>query len=223
MNKSNRGPDLSCFVVMVALASAPLSAGSDWQLVHSSDRLTVERRDYKGSDLDEIRGVLRLDASLNAVMALLKDASFNEQWVYRSGGARVLQEMGYPEAYVYGVVDAPFPMVDRDTVVRFDFEQDPVSREITIAITNFPQFAPEADGLVRVPDFGGFWHLRPLTDQGVMVTYQVYGDPGGWIPIWMANRAAVLSVQNTLENMQAAVVNYEGSQSRYVKEFDAAK
>ncbi|MDG2271687.1 MAG: hypothetical protein P8L39_05255 [Halioglobus sp.] len=223
MGKHNRRLDVICFAVMVGLAPAALFATSEWQLVHSSDRLTVERRDYKGSELDEIRGVLRLDASLNAIMALLKDASFNEQWVYRSGGARVLKEMGYPQAYVYGIVDAPFPMVDRDTVVRFDFEQNPVTREITIGITNFPQFAPEADGLVRVPDFGGFWHLRPLTDRGVMVTYQVYGDPGGWIPSWMANRAAVLSVQNTLENMQAAVAYYERSESRYVKELDTAE
>ena len=223
MGKHNRRLDVICFAVMVGLAPAALFAASGWQLVHSSDRLTVERRDYKGSDLDEIRGVVRLDASLNAIMALLKDASFNEQWVYRSGGARVLKEMGYPQAYVYGIVDAPFPMVDRDTVVRFDFEQNPVTREITIGITNFPQFAPEADGLVRVPDFGGFWHLRPLTDRGVMVTYQVYGDPGGWIPTWMANRAAVLSVQNTLENMQAAVAYYERSESRYVKELDTAE
>ena len=223
MGKHNRRLDVICFAVMVGLAPAALFAASGWQLVHSSDRLTVERRDYKGSDLDEIRGVVRLDASLNAIMALLKDASFNEQWVYRSGGARVLKEMGYPQAYVYGIVDAPFPMVDRDTVVRFDFEQNPVTREITIGITNFPQFAPEADGLVRVPDFGGFWHLRPLTDRGVMVTYQVYGDPGGWIPSWMANRAAVLSVQNTLENMQAAVAYYERSESRYVKELDTAE
>ena len=223
MDKPNRGLGVVCFAVMVGLAAAPLLAASEWTLVHVSERLTVERRDYKGSDLDEIRGVLRLDASLNAVMALLKDASFNEQWVYRSGGARVLEEMGYPLAYVYGIVDAPFPMVDRDTVVRFDFEQDPFTREITIGITNFPQFAPEADGLVRVPDFGGFWHLRPLKGRGVMVTYQVYGDPGGWIPVWMANRAAVLSVQNTLENMQAAVAYYEGAQSRYVGELDNAE
>ena len=159
MDKPNRGLGVVCFAVMVGLAAAPLLAASEWTLVHVSERLTVERRDYKGSDLDEIRGVLRLDASLNAVMALLKDASFNEHWVSRSGGARVLKEMGYPQAYVYGIVDAPFPMVDRDTVVRFDFQQDPVTREITIGITNFPQFAPEADGLVRVPDFGGFWAL----------------------------------------------------------------
>lgn len=218
MRRAVKNQTALCLALMLGFTSFPVVATGDWELVHKSDGLTVERRNYEGSDLDEIRGVLHLDASLNAVMALLKDASFNDQWVYRSGGARILEEVGYRQAYVYGIVDAPFPMIDRDTVVRFDFEQHPETAEITIGITNFPHFKPEAEGLMRVPDFGGFWHLRPLEKGSVLVTYQVYGDPGGWIPVWMANHAALLSVQNTLENMQSAVTLYEGSRSRYVKE-----
>lgn len=190
----------------------------DWEPVHEAGDLRVERRDYRGSELDEVRGRVRLRASLNALMALLKDDAFNEEWVYRSGGARILEHAGYPQAYVYGIVDAPFPMTDRDTVVRFDYRQDPRTKEITIDITNFPAFIPAEPGYVRVPDFGGYWKLRPLDDGWVEVTYQVYGDPGGWIPVWLANRAAQVSVRNTLENMPEVVGRYEGARSEFVEE-----
>ncbi len=50
------------------------------------------------------------------------------------------------------------------------------------------------------------------------VTYQVYGDPGGWIPVWLANRAAVISVQETLRNMISAVSRYESARSEFVEE-----
>ena len=73
-------------------------------------------------------------------------------------------------------------------------------------------------GYVRVPDFGGFWKLHPLPEGWVEVTYQVYGDPGGWIPVWLANRAAAVSVQNTLVNMKAVVGRFEGSRSKFVTE-----
>jgi hypothetical protein len=199
------------------MLAAPLHA-SEWEPVYDSDNLVVMRRDYHGSALKEIRGVTRLQASLNAVMALLKDAGFNHRWVYRSGGARILKENGYAQAYVYGVVDAPWPMSDRDTVVRFDYRQDPASREIHIGITNFPEFIPPEQGLVRVPDFGGFWHLRPLPDAGVEVTYQVYGDPGGFIPVWAANHAAALSVIRTLQNMESAIQGYRHAHSEFVRE-----
>jgi len=205
-----------CVLLLMLLTG--VAVAGDWELVHEGEGLSVERRDYRGSELDEIRGRLRLRASLNAVMALLKDDGFNDEWVYRSGGARILQDAGYPRAYVYGIVEAPFPMTNRDTVVRFDYRQDPESKVITIDITNFPEFIPAEPGYVRVPDFGGFWKLRPLDDGWVEVTYQVYGDPGGWIPVWLANRAALVSVQNTLENMPDVVGRYEHRRSEFVQE-----
>lgn len=211
------GMATSCglFVMLLCVAAA---GATEWELVYELDDLRVERRDYKGSELDEIKGAVRVKASLNAVMALLKDAEFNRHWVYRSGGAGILEDSGYPQAYVYGVVDAPFPMSDRDTVVRFDYRQDPVTKKITVVITNFPEFIPHKAGLVRVPTFGGFWKLQAVEGGWVDVTYQVYGDPGGWIPIWLANRVAVMSVQNTLHNMQSVVSRYEGVTSEFVDE-----
>tara|TARA_R110001599_G_scaffold353870_1_gene601394 strand:- start:190207 stop:190779 length:573 start_codon:yes stop_codon:yes gene_type:complete len=183
--------------------------------------LLVERRAYSGSELREIRGRIRLNTSLNAVMALLKDADFNHQWVYRSVGARILQEEGYARAYVHGVIDAPWPMQDRDTVVRFDYWQEQ-SADITITITNVPDYLPQTGDYVRVPDFGGYWLLRPERDGWVEVTYQVFGDPGGWIPVWVANYAAVTSVTRTLQAMGAAVERYTNARSEFVREIDGS-
>lgn len=204
--------------LIVTLLSSLMAQASEWEPVYADENLSVQRRDYAGSELDEIKGVVRVKATLNAVMALLKDAQFNREWVYRSGGASILQDSGYAQAYVYGVVDAPFPMSDRDTVVRFDYQQDPVTKEITISITNFPDFIPAKAELIRVPRIGGYWKLKPEADGWVEVTYQVYGDPGGWIPVWIANRAAVVSVQETLRNMKSAVSRYEGARSEFVEE-----
>lgn len=189
-----------------------------WEVIRQEENLRVQQRNYPGSDLNEIRGVVRVQASLNALMALLKDARFNRQWVYRSGGATILEENGYAQAYVYGVVDAPWPMQDRDTVVRFDYRQQAVSKTITIDITNFPDFIGEKDEFVRVPDFGGYWQLRPEEEGWVEVTYQVYGDPGGMIPVWLANYAAARSVTKTLENMGPAVKHYQRARSPIVQE-----
>jgi hypothetical protein len=193
----------------------------DWRPVPNGEDVFVQRREYQGSALQEIRGVTRLKASLNAVMALLKDAQFNRHWVYRSGGATILKENGYKQAYVYGVEDAPWPMQDRDTVVRFDYWQHPESAEITITITNFPAFIEPESQFIRVPDFGGFWRLRPQADGWVEVTYQVYGDPGGWIPVLLANYAAITSVTRTLKNMTSAVSRYSGARSEFVRESSA--
>lgn len=191
-----------------------------WELVVDQQNLQVERRPYAGSALMEIRGTTRLRASLSAIMTLLRDDAYNEHWVYRSGGARILRQDGDTRAWVYGVVDAPWPIADRDTVVRFDYRQAPTSGVITIDITNAPDFVPHKDPYIRVPDFGGFWQLRPQGDGDVQVIYQVRGDPGGWIPIWVANRAALVSVERTLRNMPHAVARYADATADYVREVD---
>jgi hypothetical protein len=206
---------ISCCAVF---SSLPAAMASEWQLVKDTGNLRVERRAYQGSSLDELRGVTVLKASLNAVMALLRDASFNQDWVHRSGGAKVLQENGYAQVYVYGVVDAPLPLQDRDTVVRFDYAQDPITKSIQIDITNFADHIPHQEGYVRVPDFGGFWKLEPRDGGRVEVTYQVRGKPGGWVPLWLANYAAQISVTQTLQNMGKAVENYAGAHSEAVLE-----
>jgi hypothetical protein len=205
---------LLCSFISLAL-TWPAHANA-WELLLEDENLRVQQRPYAGSALNEIRGVTHIKASLNALMALLKDAEFNQQWVYRSGGATILKENGHAQAYVYGIVDAPWPMRDRDTVVRFDYRQQPDTHIITIAITNFPDFIASKDVFVRVPDFGGYWELRPEKEGWVKVTYQVYGDSGGLIPVWMANYAAARSVTKTLQNMQTAVKHYKNARSAFV-------
>lgn len=219
LSPRHRARGLAGCLLVLALAVA---ASDGWETIVEDDTLRVSRRDYPGSELDEIQGVVRVKASLNALMALLRDAPFNREWVYRSGGARILQESGYAEAYVYGVVDAPVPLSDRDSVVRFDYEQDPQTKAITITITNLPDFIPPEPQIIRVPDLGGHWRLKPQADGWVEVTYQIHGDPGGWIPVWFANQAAWVSVRNTLQNLVAVVGRYEGVTSAFVSELEPA-
>jgi hypothetical protein len=200
-------------------APAP-AQDAGWETLSDEQNILLQRRPYQGSPLQEIRGVTSIQSSLSAAVALLRDARFNEYWVYRSGGAQILQAEGYRTAWVYGVVDAPWPIQDRDTVVRFDYRQHPVTKTIVISIHNAPDFIAAKSEYVRVPDFGGHWKLEPRPGGWIEVTYQVYGKPGGQLPVWLANRAAALSVKKTLLNMQSAVARYAGVRLSYVVERD---
>lgn len=200
-----------CRCSMAAITSLLWAADTPaWELSYDSGEIRISERPYPGSPLREFRGERHLQARLGEVMALLRDADYNASWVYRSGGARILATDGPQQAFVYGIVDAPWPMDDRDTIVRFDYRQDQATHVITIDITNMPDYMPEQAGRVRVPDFGGFWQLVPLAGDEVAVIYQVRGAPGGLVPVWLANQAARLSVRRTLQNMPAAVARYRG-------------
>ena len=78
---------------LITLLLAPTTHANGWELVFESEDLVVQRRDYKGSQLKEIKGVTRVRASLNALMALLKDAGFNHHSVYRSARSEFVEEV----------------------------------------------------------------------------------------------------------------------------------
>lgn len=197
--------------------SLPATA-DDWDLVYKNELLSVSTRLYQQSPLKEIKGTTKVKASLSSLVALFQDAEFNDEWVYRSGGAKIVKKTSDYSAYVYGVVDAPWPMRDRDTIVRFDLKQNRSNKEILISISNFPHYLPKNSFLVRVPDFGGYWLLKPITKGWVEVTYQVHGHPGGLIPIWLANKAAIRTVIKTLENIQSAADRYTHIKLEFIAE-----
>ena len=204
-------------ILFACLFIHPATASS-WQQVVDKDNLTIYQRPYRQSPLYEIKGVTRVKSSLNALVALFRDADFNQQWVYRSGGAKILSQANQQQAYVYGVVNAPWPMQNRDAIIRFDFSQNQSDKVITITLNNFPNYIAKKHDLVRVPDFGGYWQLKPLSDGWVEITYQVHGDPGGWVPAWLANKAAQRTVGKTLENIQWAARQYAHEKLTFVLE-----
>ena len=68
-----RSVSLALLGFILMLQAAVPAMANDWQVVYKSDNLRVSKRDYAGSALDEIKGQVRVKASLNAVMALLKE------------------------------------------------------------------------------------------------------------------------------------------------------
>ncbi|MEM1111993.1 MAG: hypothetical protein AAGI11_08810 [Pseudomonadota bacterium] len=210
---------IRCCLLLLCIVAVPVRAEPEWVTRHDAGGLLVESRPHAGSSIEAFRGRLTLAATLGEIIALLQDADYNKRWVYRSGGARVLAAEGIERTWVHGVVDAPAPMKDRDTVVRFDLEQDPESRVILIKIVNQPTYLPEQPEVVRVPEFGGFWRLEPESDEAVRVVYQVYGDPGGFVPGWLANLAALRSVVATLQAMPRAVRRYAGTRVEGIQDY----
>lgn len=211
-------------IVTAGLACPDLaSAESGWRILRQGPGLVVYDRPVDGSHFREHRGVIRVRARLSAIVAVFQDASANHEWVYRSLGAEVLRQESPLEAFVYGRISAPWPIEDRDSVVRFQLSQDPESLAVRIGMRAEPGLAPRYAGFVRVPVLDGHWLLRPMGDGTVEVSHQVYGEPGGWVPAWLANEAATRTVYYTLLNLRAMAVDSRYSDVRLSYIVDPAR
>jgi hypothetical protein len=91
--------------------------------VYRSEQLHVDRRAHTGWLLQEMRGVVRVRASLNAIMALLRMLTSTTSGCIAAAAQGIAG--GGLCARMYGVVDAPWPMQAGDTIVRFDYGKIP--------------------------------------------------------------------------------------------------
>lgn len=185
------------------------AAGDKWELSLNHPDVKVYTRPVQGSSFVELRGITLIRTSISAVVALLNDVEFNPRWVPRSGGVTILKQVSPKEAYVRGIILAPWPFYDRDTVVHFLLKQDPDTLVVTIEMTSMADYYPLQKGYVRVSRMSGFWKITPMADSMVEVIYQIHADPGGVLPAWLVNRFAVRHLFKTLINMRQAVKKEE--------------
>ena len=89
---------------------------------------------------------------------------------------------------VYIRYDMPFPMSDRDFLVRYTMEKTPDSASYkfeTAKDIDFPVFSSS----VRLEDAAGEWYLEKIDNSSTRVVYTWNGDLGGSFPSYALTRA----------------------------------
>jgi hypothetical protein len=196
---------LGCLAVLLALYGSPIcSAESAWTLAKQSEGISVYTRSVADSPLKEFRGDVELAASVEQVLAVLRDASTFPDWLPDTLDCRLLRTSDV-ERTIYIETHAPWPVWNRDGVFHFTFSRDPgLDGAANVRVEAIPGLVPPREGKVRVPRSDGFWRIEPKAG-GVHVSYQIHADPGGWVPVWLANITVVRMPFKTLKNLRRQV------------------
>jgi hypothetical protein len=187
-------------------AVAEPRAVGPWKLVRDDDGVRVERRTIPGSNMAEFRGVGVVNAPLARVLAVLHDAPGRTEWMDRCIDSRLLDEAELSQI-TYSRTKAPWPVADRDVVVRVALAWDVTDHTVRIDFESVEdRRMPPIKGVVRMPFFRGHFYLKPTADRrGTEVEYQVHANPGGLLPDWIANRASREIPHNTLRALREQV------------------
>ena len=188
-------------LVPLLLAKGAAADGS-WRSDGSSGPLDVARRDVSGSSFEEFRvtttSSLDLEHVCDAIYAKGLDGRSNVHFKQRD----VLRQTD-TERWVYEHIAVPW-VADRDYVMHTRLVQAPASSnrcEVAFETENDPAHPP-VQGVVRIPVIRGHWTVYPTQDGHLWISYQVFSDPGGGIPAFMARGgqrdAAVDFVKNVL-------------------------
>lgn len=194
-----------------------VGAEDGWEPIYRQDGIEVHRRTVQGSRLLEFRGRGVIDAPAPRLLAVLRDAERRTEWTDRCVESRLIEQVSPRVQISYNRTSAPWPVKDRDVVLRGETQVDPAGRHVRIAFhaVTDPR-APPRPQAVRMPALRGHWLFTPI-DGGrrTHAEYQVLADPGGALPTWMANLAARQLPYQTIQGMRRQ------AQRRTYPEFEA--
>lgn len=185
-------------VALCAISGMSAAADSSWKVLKSADGVEISSRPSPGSPINDIRSVTKIKGSLDSVVALLRDYQARPKWDAMCGEIKVLkQDVSGETVYVHNKL--PWPVTDRDLVMRVEWKQDPTTGVVSQHAIGVPDAAPPHEGRVRFASFINDWTLTPMADGTIVVESIAHADPGGPMPTWMINN---LSTDAPLEAMK---------------------
>ncbi|OWY22685.1 START domain protein [Sphingobacteriales bacterium UPWRP_1] len=172
---------------------------ADWQLAKDKNGIKVFTRST-GGEMKEFRGETTINAPVDKVFELLNNFDNYASWMPGCIENKVLKRISDTELYQYNVTDAPWPVSDRDSVMKTKISKQSTG-VILIELSAAPDYIPAKKGCVRVPTYKGYWKLTPGGNT-TQVIYEGKPSTGGSIPAWLANSSVVDVPFNTLSKMK---------------------
>ena len=196
-------------LIVLSLVTLPCSADlADWQSYKRSESTQVEYR--KSQDgLLQIRAKTTVKSGIGAMLHLLEDTANITNWVANSQKAELTTQPDNKTHIVHTYFSAIWPVSKRDMVTKSVWQQDPQSRILTMTITDMGQHYPPVNGYVRIQQVEGEWTLTPLADGLLTIQYQGKADPGGKLPVFIAEKVALRASWQTFSTLKYVLESYQ--------------
>lgn len=207
--------------LVLSWSVATASAQSKWETIKRESGITVSKRELPNFDLPEIRGVGTINANIFDVLAVLDKTDTHASWMHDCAEARLLKATGDFERILYNRTKTPWPLDDRDVVVRATIKVNPKTKTIRIVFKNIRSpLQGERDGIVRMPVLEGFYKLQYIDDAQTRITYQAKADPGGLIPDLVVESGSKDIPLNTIRSLRKRVMSTKGTYTDFLKRWD---
>lgn len=171
-------------IVAFSLGAQP---SKQWKLKTDKDGVLVYMEEGGTSSFKAVKTVTVLNTSLTKVAAVLQDVMRTPEWVYGTKSCYIVKQESPSSLYYYAEISMPWPVKNRDFIIKISMSQDEQTKVITVLAENKPDYLPVKPNLVRIRHSSGKWTISPLPGEKVKVEYELEVDPGGILPPAIVN------------------------------------
>ena len=194
-----------CFVVLLSSPIIQAEGEAAWKEVAIDRDVTVWSRDQTGRVLPELRARGQIYGELFHAMAVILDNERSCEWVPNCTESQEIKRLDGRTTWVYSVTDSPWPVSDRDTVVKVVAETIEPNNKYRVLMQAQPDFLPLVEGRVRIPYSNIYFLLKRVNADTIEIEYGLDVDPGGALPKWMVRRTARKTLIETIIALEAQV------------------
>jgi hypothetical protein len=173
------------FLLAFMVAASAGAQSAEWRPDGIVDGIQIEKRDVAGSGFDELRVTATSPAPLEALCLAIYPKPYDPRPVGHVKKRELLRETEN-DRWTYELVAVPV-VSDRDYVIHYKLVEPPSSGRCEVSFETLNEgVRPPPPGVVRIPMIRGRWSLAPIQSGKVVVHYQIFTDPGGSVPAFVA-------------------------------------
>jgi hypothetical protein len=178
-------------LVAAVLLPLPLSAETPWVKIKEKNGITLYRRTFPGSPISEFKGVTIVNARIEVIEMVLRDIPAYAEFMYNCREGRLIKAFSRDDLIILNVTDMPWPLTDRDVVVRSIVSKDFNRGVFSVVLKGLPEpesshYCPLRKDRVRMYDLEGIFILEIINREHTRMSYIVHADPVG-IPSGLTN------------------------------------
>lgn len=194
-----------------AKAELPAENADSWELQEEVDNIRIYTTEQHDSSFKAFKAVALIDAPIENVMAVMVNPKSCMEWVHNCLEAYSFGKGDFHDRYAYSVNDLPWPVTDRDYVLRIRTHGDKASGEVVMNLDATPGKRAEVNGRVRVNRSDTLYRFIPEGNKTRMIWLQ-HTDPNGSIPGWLVNSLVVEIPVKSLQTLEqtAQKERYQG-------------
>lgn len=201
-------------ILLITLSSFSWWQVDGWLLEREKKGVKVFTRKGKWGKLRDSKAEMVLTSTnVDAVVHFITDFDNYPAWMPRCRAAKVLARLNENEFIGYTVVKCPWPLADRDCVVRVKVDRDPATGIVVISETSEPKYINRKSDVVRIEQMYATWRIVP-NGSGATVTNEYSSNPGGGIPDWMTNTQSVEQPYEMFTTIQNAIPRSRSGSSK---------
>ncbi|MBS1506240.1 MAG: hypothetical protein JSS79_06305 [Bacteroidetes bacterium] len=172
-------------LLFIWVGITPVKAQTNCTLRKDQDSIKVYTCHNDTSKFKSITAEFTMHATLDEVEKFFLDFPGYVNWQFNTVTSTLLEKVSSTEFIYYTIIDAPWPVTDRDMVVKLNLYRS--DRSLIITANSVASKIPSKNEYIRVPVSHSVYEFQIKSRNSLSVSYKMQIDPGGSVPIWLVN------------------------------------